>query len=174
MRPINTQERRKSFQRFLLFFVITVAIMATTLFFGIRIPYAENDKLREQLTQMENENRFRDNFSLGMAETTGLLDTVNLDAAKSGLIDGRITQKLQDLDAMVNKQELTSKTIYTQVIKLLGDAQSDKKSLRLAGNKDSVVALYNSQVQELKNQISKWQESYNQLRMQNDLLRQMK
>lgn len=174
MRPINTQERRKSFQRFLLFFIITVAIMATTLFFGIKIPYAENDKIREQLTQMENENHFRDNFSSGMAETLALLDTVNLDAAKSGLIDGRITQKLQDLDAMVNKQELTSKTIYTQIIKALGDAQTDKRGLRAASNKDSVVALYNSQVQELKNQISKWQESYNQLRMQNDLLRQMR
>lgn len=174
MKPNNIQERRKSFQRFLLFFILTVAVIIVTVFFGIRVPYAENEKLREQLAQVDKENQFRENFSTSMAEAQSLLDTVNMDAGRAGLIDGRITQKIQEMDAMINKSELGTKTLYNQVIKILNNSQSDKKGLRAAGNKDSVVAMYNMQVQELKNSLTKWQESYSQLKMQNDLLRQMK
>ncbi|MBK7098631.1 MAG: hypothetical protein IPH58_10095 [Sphingobacteriales bacterium] len=174
MRPNNIQERNKSFQRFLLFFILTVAIIMVTVFFGIRVPYAENEKLREQIAQMDKENQFRENFSVSMTETQSLLDTVNLDVARAGLIDGRITQKVQDMDALINKTDLSSKTLYSQVVKALNNSQSDKRGLRAASSKDSLVAMYNAQIQALQNSLTKWQESYNQLKMQNDILRQMK
>lgn len=172
MKPINTEERKKTFQRFLLFFIITMAVIMTTIFFGIRIPYKENSKLQEQLAMAEKENHFQNDFAKSMAEAQSLLDTVNQDAAKSGLIDGRITQKIQELDALVNKNEVSSPTLYAQIIKAMNNTQSDKKGLRAAGNKDSVVAMYNAQIQELKNSLTKWQDSYRQLETQNLMLRQ--
>lgn len=172
MKPLNAQERRSSFWRFLLFFFITLAVIITAIFFGIKIPYAENKKLQEQLAIVSKENQFKDEFTASMAEAQALLDTVNQDPLKSGLVDGRITQKVQQMDAMINKAELNSKTIYTQIIKGLNNTQSDKTALRAAGNKDSVVAMYNSQIQELKNSLTKWQDSYKQLEMQNLILRQ--
>ncbi len=172
MKPINAQERRKTFQRFLLFFILTMAVIMATIFFGIRIPYKENSKLQEQLAMAEKENQFRNDFARSMAETQSLLDTVNLDAAKSGLIDGRITQKIQEMDALLNKNEVGSKNLYSQIIKSMNNTQSDKKGLRAAGNKDSVVAMYNAQIQELKNSLTKWQDSYRQLETQNLMLRQ--
>ncbi|MBZ4188379.1 type VI secretion system TssO [Niabella beijingensis] len=172
MKPNNTTERSRAFARFLLFFFLTVALMVTAIFFGIRIPYAENEKLREQLAIIEKENRFRDNFAGNMLQTQSLLDTVNLDPARSGLIDGRITQKIQEMDALLSRNEAGSKDIYAQVIKALNNTQTDKKGLRAASSKDSVVAMYNAQIQELKNSLTKWQDSYKQLEMQNLLLRQ--
>ena len=144
----------------------------TTIFFGIRIPYKENSRLQEQLAMVEKENQFRNDFAKAMSETQSLLDTVNQDAAKSGLMDGRITQKIQEMDAMLNKNEAGNKTLYSQVIKAMNNTQSDKKGLRAAGNKDSVVAMYNAQIQELKNSLTKWQDSYRQLETQNLMLRQ--
>lgn len=172
MRSINAQERSKAFNRFLLFFLLTIAVIITAVFFGIKIPYAENEKLQQQLAAVDKENRFREDFTTAMAEAQNLLDTVNMDPQKSGLLDGRITQKIQDLDAMLAKNDITSKSLYNQVIKALNNTQSDKRGLRAAGNKDSVVAMYNVQIQELKNSLAKWQESYNQLQMQNLILRQ--
>ena len=52
-----------------------------------------------------------------MAETQSLFDTVNLDVTRAGLIDGRITQKVQDMDALINKTDLSSKTLYSQVVR---------------------------------------------------------
>lgn len=172
MKPVNVQERRKTFQRFLLFFVLTMAVIMATIFFGIRIPYKENSKLQEQLAMVEKENQFKEDFARTMSETQSLLDTVNQDAARSGLIDGRITQKIQEMDAMLGKNEVGAKTIYSQIIKSMNNTQSDKKGLRAAGNKDSVVAMYNTQIQELKNSLTKWQDSYRQLETQNLMLRQ--
>ncbi|HMR82912.1 MAG TPA: type VI secretion system TssO [Niabella sp.] len=172
MKPLNIQERQKAFQRFLLFFILTVAVIVTAIFFGVKIPYAENEKLQEQLSIVDKENRFREDFSRAMAEAQSLLDTVNMDPQKSGLLDGRITQKIQEMDALLAKNDVTSKGLYNQVIRALNNAQSDKRGLRAAGNKDSVVAMYNAQILELKNSLAKWQESYNQLQTQNLILRQ--
>ncbi|MEE6186506.1 hypothetical protein PIECOFPK_02545 [Mycovorax composti] len=172
MKPLNAQERSKAFVRFLLFFILTLLVIVTAVFFGMRIPYAENEKLQQQLAAVGKENHFRDDFTTAMTEAQELLESVNMDPQKSGLLDGRITQKIQEMDAMVSKSDITSKRLYTQVIKILTDAQSDKRGLRAASNKDSVVAMYNLQIQELKNSLAKWQESYNQLQMQNLILRQ--
>lgn len=172
MKPLNTHERQAAFQRFLLFFILTVCIIVAAVFFGVKIPYAENEKLQAQLTAVDKENHFRDDFTNAMADAQSLLDTVNIDPQKSGLLDGRITQKIQEMDAMLAKNDVTSKTLYNQIIKSLNNTQSDKKGLRAAGNKDSVVAMYNVQIQELKNSLAKWQESYNQLQTQNLILRQ--
>ena len=79
MKPLNIQERQKAFQRFLLFFILTVAVIVTAIFFGVKIPYAENEKLQEQLSIVDKENRFREDFSRAMAEAQSLLDTVNMD-----------------------------------------------------------------------------------------------
>lgn len=172
MKPLNVQDRQRAFQRFLLFFILTIAVIITAVFFGLRIPYAENEKLQEQLAIVDKENHFRNDFSLAMSEAQSLLDTVNMDPQKSGLLDGRITQKIQEMDAMLAKNDVTSKGLYSQVIKSLNSMQSDKRGLRAAGNKDSVVAMYNMQILELKNSLAKWQESYNQLQTQNLILRQ--
>lgn len=172
MKPLNAKERRSAFQRFLLFFTLTILVIVAAVFFGVKIPYAENEKLQAQLAAVDKENHFRDDFTLSMSEAQSLLDTVNMDPQKSGLLDGRITQKIQEMDAMLSKNDITSKTLYNQVIKSLSNTQTDKKGLRAAGNKDSVVAMYNMQIQELKNSLAKWQESYNQLQTQNLILRQ--
>lgn len=172
MNPDNKSERNSAFARFLLFFFLTIAIVIVTIFFGIRIPYSENEKLHEQLAIVEKENQFKDNFATNMLQTQGLLDSINIDPARAGLVDGRVTQKIQEMDAALNKNETGAKEIYSQIIKALNNTQTDKKGLRAASNKDSVVAMYNAQIQELKNTVSQWQESYRQLETQNLLLKQ--
>lgn len=173
MKPTNTTDRRKAFQRFLIFFILTVALITTTIFVGTRVPYSENKKLREQIALSDSERLFSSSFLGNMQQAQSLLDTVNQAAGSAGLIDGRITQKIQEMDAMVAKKTaLMNKDLYIQIIKALNNAKSDKAMLRAAGNKDSVVAMYTQQIQDLKNSLSKWQESYKSLEMQNLILKQ--
>lgn len=173
MKAINSIDRRKAFQRFLLFFILTISLLVTTIFVGTRVPYSENKKLREQIALSDSEQVFKLAFLDKMRQAQGLIDTVNLVPSASGLIDGRITQKIQEMDAMLAQNAtINNKDIYAQIIKTLNNAKSDKALLRAAANKDSVVALYNQQIQDLKNSLAKWQESYKQLEMQNLILRQ--
>ncbi|WP_346237419.1 type VI secretion system TssO [Niabella insulamsoli] len=173
MKPVNSKERSVAFQRFLLFFILTLAVIVVTIFSGIQIPYKENSKLRAQIAVADSEQVFRNEFLANLRQAQSLLDTVNQSAAASGLIDGRITQKIQELDAMYAKTpDVNNKDLYGQIIKGLNNARSDKAALRAAGNKDSVVAMYNKQIQDLNNSLTKWQESYRQLEMQNVILKQ--
>ena len=172
MIPENIQERKKAFGRFLLFFTLTILVLGTTVFFGIRLPYVENSKLREQLAIVDSENVFRDNFLSTMMQAQSLIDTVNMAPASSGLVEGRITQNIQSLDAMISTSNSSSKSIYVQIIKALNISQSDKAALRAAGNKDSVVSMYNTKIEELNAALTKWQSAYKQLEMENMMLKQ--
>ena len=173
MKAVNTKERSIAFQRFLLFFILTISVIGAAIFVSVRIPYAENKKLRDQIAIADSEQMFRNNFLESVKQTQSLLDTVNQAAGSAGLIDGRITQKLQEMDAMVAKNaDPNNKDLYAQIIKSFNNARSDKAAIRAAGNKDSVVAMYNKQIQDLNNSLTKWQESYNQLEMQNRILKQ--
>lgn len=172
MIPENIQERKKAFGRFILFFTLTILTLGTAVFFGIRLPYVENNKLREQLAIVDSENVFRDNFLSQMLQAQSLLDTINKVPASSGLLEGRITQNIQSLDAMINTSNNSSKTIYVQIVKALNLSQSDKAALRAAGNKDSVVSMYNSKIGELNTALTKWQDAYKQLEMENMMLKQ--
>lgn len=175
MKAVNAIDRSIAFQRFLLFFIITIAVIITTILVGVRIPYAENNKLREQISMANSEQQFRNDFLDNMKQIQSLLDTVNQAGGSSGLIDGRITQKLQEMDAMVSKNaDPANNELYAQIIKTFNNARSDKSAIRAAANKDSVVAMYNKQIQDLNNSLTKWQESYKQLEMQNLILKQQR
>lgn len=166
MKPDNSKDRSSAFGRFLLFFLLTVVVMAVAIFFGIRVPYAENNKLRERLSRVDSEIVFRENFMVSMMQAQTLLDSVNkVSPTMAGLIDGRITQCLQSMDAMIGKSDSThSKKIYTQIIKALNDSKSDKTSLRAASSKDSLASNYNRQIEDLKTNLQQWKDAYFQLK----------
>lgn len=168
MKPENAKERSNAFGRFILFFILTIAVMATAIFFGIRVPYAENNKLRERLSRVDSEVVFRENFMVSMMQAQTLLDSINkVPPVVASLIDGRITQNIQSMDAMIGKNDSTSyRKIYVQVVKALTDAKADKTSLRAASSKDSLVANYNRQIEDLKANLQQWKDAYNQLKMQ--------
>ena len=90
MRPNNMQGEINHFNAFL-FFILTVAVIMVFVF-GIRVPYAENEKLKNR-SQMDKKISLEKIFQFLWQKHSRCSIPVNLDVTRAGLIDGHYHSK---------------------------------------------------------------------------------
>ena len=140
MKPLNTEERKKSFTTFLLFFIITIALIVGAVYFGIQIPFAQNARLKEQVARFQKENAAAESFAQKLAATKGLLDTVNKNGVQATVIDGQILDNIKALNSMVGSDSSANKQLYQTMVQCLDNQQIALKQLRDASGKDANLA----------------------------------
>lgn len=150
MIPQNSPERKKAFSRFLVLYIITTAIIVAAVYFGIQVPFQQNKKLQEQLANIEKERDFGRNFFTQLSQAKNLLDSVNKPGVQAELIDGQIDSRLQQLTAMVDKDSVSEKRLYQEIIKTYFEIKDDKKRIRAGGDKDAQAAEFESQLAQWK------------------------
>ncbi len=155
MIPQNASERKKSFTLFLLLYIVTTGIIVTAIFFGIQVPFQQNNKLQEQLSSIERERDFGRLFFTRLSEAKGLLDSVNKPGISPELIEAQIDSKLQQLTVLVDKDSVSEKRLYQEIIKTYFEIKDDKKRIRSVADKDAQVAEYEAQ-------LSQWKTKYDQ------------
>lgn len=74
MKPLNRVERTNAFLRFLLLFLITVALIIAVVFFSIQVPWKENDGLRQRMARMQKEADASEAFNTTVRETVDELN----------------------------------------------------------------------------------------------------
>jgi Na+-transporting NADH:ubiquinone oxidoreductase subunit NqrC len=166
MKALNAPERQSAFLYFLLFFVITVALVVAAIFFGMQVPFKQNQQLQHKMNHLQNEVVFADNFSAKMAGTKGILDTVNKAGIQAELLDQSITDGLKGLSAMVNSDTSINKNFYTSVIQNLTELQFAKKQLRDASSANQDLSNYVQQIETLKSDLFRAQSQVDALRAQ--------
>ncbi|MES2774744.1 MAG: type VI secretion system TssO [Bacteroidota bacterium] len=166
MKPINSAERKSAYMYFLLFFGITVIIIALAVFFGMKVPFKQNQQLQQKIGMLQNEKTFAENFSIKMAETKGILDTVNKAGIQAELLDQRITDGIKGLSAMINADTTINKKTYTDIIQNLTELQFAKKQLRDATSSNLDMTKYVQQIEGLKNELFRAQNEASTLRVQ--------
>lgn len=166
MKPINVTERSSSFLYFLILFITTAALVVVTVFFGMQVPFKQNDKLQQQLAIYQGERNFADNFSAKMTDTKILLDSINRAGTQADLVNGQISANLVDLNAMIDKDTSGTKKIYQDIVHNLLDLQTAKAQLRDAGNKDAAVGQYLQQIEDLRSQLNSKTSEADALRLQ--------
>jgi len=163
MQPQNVQERKKAFSRFLILYIITTAIIIGAVYFGMQVPFQQNKKLKEQMATIEKERDFGQDFFTKLRETKSLLDSVNKPGVQAELIDGQIDSKLQQLTAMVEKDSVSAKQLYQELIKTYFEIKDDKKRIRAGGDKDAQAAEFEAQLAQWKTKYDDCKNTYTQL-----------
>jgi hypothetical protein len=163
MQPQNTAERKKAFSRFLILYIITTAIIIGAVYFGIQVPFQQNKKLQEQLAGIEKERDFGRAFFTQLSDAKALLDSVNRPGVQSELVDGQIDSKLQQLTAMIEKDSVSEKRLYQEIIKTYFEIKDDKKRIRAAGDKDAQAAEFEAQLSQWKTKYDDCRNTYTQL-----------
>jgi hypothetical protein len=166
MKPINSAERKKAFTTFLVFFIVTVLVILTAVFFGVQVPFEQNDKLKEQLAKFEKEKQFSEDFAQGLADTKKLLDSVNRAGVQPELVDGKITENLKKLNAMADNDSVSQKKFCQDLVQDFADLQMAKKQLRDASGKDANLSQYLQQIEMLKSDLNQSRAEANALRLQ--------
>ncbi|MBC7829328.1 MAG: hypothetical protein H7122_16385 [Chitinophagaceae bacterium] len=166
MKPKNSPERKKAFIRFVIFYLISTALIITAIFFGLQVPFKENKQLQSQLDVVYKERDFdRKLFNL-MSETRKMLDTVNSAGTKTEVVEGRINQNILQMDAMLNKDSIAGKKIYSELVLIFNDAKNDKKLIRAASDKDATVKIKDQEIKELKQNLEGWRAAYDKQQIQ--------
>ncbi len=155
MKPGNQEERKKAFFNFLFFFIVTVGIILTTVFFSFKVPLRENAQLRAETVRMDNERSILSRFEKKMQETVGLLDTVNESGNRVPIVDHQISNNITDLTNMIS-DSLTAKTFYQSLIENLNSMQKLKQQLREANGKQDDRAQLLEQINSLKGEADRY------------------
>jgi hypothetical protein len=151
MEPLNKADRKKTFTNFFLLFLLCVAIITTTIFFSLQVPFKQNDRLLKEMRSYVKEREFSTDFMTQMSEIAGMLDTINTKALKPDLLDGRITESIKKLNLKIDADSASDKTLYRSVVFVLSDIQTAKKQLREITGKDLNADELRKQVESLNN-----------------------
>jgi Type VI secretion system, TssO len=136
MEPLNKTDRKKAFTNFFLLFLLCIAIIATTIFFSIQVPFKQNERLLMEMRTHVKEREFSTDFMTQMSGIAGMLDTINTKALKPDLLDGRITEGIKKLNLKIDADSTNNKPLFRSVVFVLSDIQTAKKQLREITGKD--------------------------------------
>ncbi len=166
MKPLNAAERKKAFVRFLIFFISTTLLIVLAIFFGVQVPFKQNEELRKQISVNEREKGFTETFAAKMDETKHLLDSVNRAEVQAELVDGKISENLKKMNAMIDNDSIGAKKLYQDVVQNFADLQFAKKQLRDASGKDANLSENLKQIEALKSDLNQARSEANALRLQ--------
>mgnify|MGYP003576912175 CR=1 FL=1 len=165
MRPQNTPERKKAFLSFLAFYVLTTLILLAAVFFGMRVPHAQNDRLSSQVDSYEKERGFAETFSERSTDVKNMLDSINKAGVQAELLDGKISENLSAMNNMIS-DSTSVKRLYQNMVQGLADLQTAKKQLRDYSGKDANLSDYMQQIETLKSDLNQARSEANTLRLQ--------
>jgi hypothetical protein len=151
MKPLNQSERRKAFLSFLLFFLITIAVVLIAVFSSIRVPIAENEQLRKDRDLAENEMLFLQSFENKMQETMNLLDSFEL-IKNEYKAEADIKKNLGQMTAMIS-DSISVNSICNRILDNLTDLHAAKKQLRDVSNQTAVLEEKNHEIERLQARI---------------------
>lgn len=174
MQPLNKTTRKKTFNNFLLLFLLCLTIITTTIFFSFQAPIKQNDRLLKDMRSYVKDKEFSRAFMSEMSDIAGKLDTINTKAAKPDLLDGNITESIKKLNGKIDEESTTDKAFYSSMVFLLSDIQSAKKQLRENTGKDLNADELRQQIESLKSTLDGAKIENLNLKQQVFLLQQQK
>ena len=143
MKPKNTKERKKTFLRFLLIFILTMVAMLVAVFFNFRIPKEENAILTEKIKSVDLEMKYQENFSKEMKIVKNMIDSLDVPGAQVSYQNELITKRLAKLQNAVPTKDSTFKyDMYTDIVRLYVELQDAKKELRSLTDAKSTIQEY--------------------------------
>lgn len=162
MKPGNQEERKRAFFNFLLFFIVTVGVILTAVFFSFKVPLRENAQLRAEAVRMDNERMVLSRFEKKMQETVTMLDSINESGNQVPIIDNQISRNIEDLANMIS-DSVSAKNFYVSLVANLTSVQKLKKQLRDASGKEDERAQLMEQITALKADVDRYRNQAIQL-----------
>ena len=167
MDPINKAERLNLFFTFLIFFILTVALILFAVFVDFKVPVKEIEMLRTENNKLNRELEFQKGFSKKVNEVKLLLDTINQGNQNVLYMEQVASSKLAAMkESIPPADSLREKAMYDYIIQILLSLQENKRNLR--DHKQSKML-----VSEYQQDMEKYQQALDQAKRDLDICRQL-
>ncbi|MEO6963634.1 MAG: type VI secretion system TssO, partial [Puia sp.] len=100
---LNSQERNQAFVKFLVFFLLTVILVVTAVFFNYRLPVRENKMLQDEVDVQRQQEANQQKFVNRMQEAIVLLDSLDANNTNLEQINLQLNGKIAELAVLQQK-----------------------------------------------------------------------
>lgn len=141
---LNSQDRNQAFLKFLLFFIITVLLVVTAIYFNYRVPVKDNKFFQNELEVQRIQDANQAKFVVKMEQAVDLLDSLDKPGANTDLVDNSLNSIIGEM----NKFLSGGKTLYGRMDKVIWSKfdelrRAKKKILEDKDNADRIQSLKN-------------------------------
>lgn len=151
MKPKNTKERRNSFLKFLLLFLLTTGTVVASVFFTHKVPVVENNILKSQAKTFDKEMKFQSEFSSKMNKVKELIDSLDVPGQNTQYLNQLIGQDLAEMQKSIPRKDSTlNYDMYSDVVKLYVKIQDMKGKLRELKDAESTIEEYKMALEKSK------------------------
>ncbi|WP_346882947.1 type VI secretion system TssO [uncultured Algibacter sp.] len=151
MKPKNSKERRNSFLKFLLLFLVTVGIIITAVFFTYKVPNKENTLLKEQAKAIEKEIEFQKGFYKETVSVKSMIDSLDVPGQNIDFQNSLISKKLAALQGKIpTKDSKINFDLYNNIINMYVELQVTKDKLRDLKGAESKIKEYKEALDKCK------------------------
>lgn len=166
MKPKNVKERKSSFIKFLLLFILTTTIIMAAVFFNFRVPQKENSLLKERAKNMEREMKLQSEFSEDMQGVKAMIDSLDIPGQNVSFINTLIGRKLADLQSSIPRKDSTYRyDMYSGIVETLVELQSAKKELHGLSDAQSKIEEYKAALEKARSDLEQTKRDLDILRI---------
>lgn len=142
MEVLNKRERSKAFSLFILFFIITVAVLVTAILFNAYFPFKKNSLLKSENEKMKKEMDIQDKFSFQLEKVKAATDSIGIVGQNDFFNEKLALSILADMYKQLPKDTLKNKVLYNNAIIGYKDLIDAKKQVKqLSGNQVTMDSL---------------------------------
>ena len=142
MEVLNKKNRRSAYWLFVLFFVLTVAVLVTAVFFNAYFPFKENSLLKSENAKMKKEMETQDQFSFQLEKVKLAVDSIGMPKQNDFFNEKLGLSILADMYKQLPKDTLKNKNMYNNTILTFKDLIDPKKQIKqLSGNQTTMDSL---------------------------------
>lgn len=135
MEVLNKRQRNNAYLFFVLFFLITVAILITAVFFNAYFPFKEYSLLKAENARMKKEMEIQNKFSFQLEKVKAAVDSIGMPKQNDFFNEKLALSTLADMYKQLPKDTLKNKNMYNNTIMTYKDLIDAKKQVKqLSGN----------------------------------------
>ena len=151
MKPKNSKERRNSFLKFLLLFLVTMFSVIFAIYFNYKVPSKENELLREQAKVIEEDLEFQNTFYNEMEHVKGLIDSLDVLGQNNSYQNSLISAKLVEIKKSIPTEDESYRyDMYSSIVKLHAELQESKDELKSLKEAKSRIDEYKAALDKCK------------------------
>jgi hypothetical protein len=150
LRVLNARERNNAFLQFVLFFVLTTALIVGVIYFDFRLPLTEIKHLREEVSVQQLQNQNQINFVAKMDEARIYLDSLERNPTASRII----SIKLDEVIKQMTQLQLIDGSAYGKmnatIVETFVQLQHERIELINASQEKRNISMLESQLEQCK------------------------
>ena len=147
---LNSQERNQAFLKFLLFFLITVALIIAAIFFNFYLPVREKKMLQSEVDIQRVQDVNQERFATKLQDVAYYLDSMKKNTANYEQVGLIVNGKLGELSVLQQKDITIYGRIDKIIVEEMYDRQQEIKALHDQGTELSKLQLVQEELQKSK------------------------